>query len=101
MTSGWSGQIRELPHFENGYGTWDTAFTLLFPARREEKQAEETAMIGKRDGEIVKTTQELESHIPTPYGCMSLVALILGTFGALGLSLLALVIAIFRARLIV
>jgi hypothetical protein len=58
-------------------------------------------MSGRREGEIVKTTQELESHIPTPYGCMSLVALILGALSALGLSLLALVIAVFRARLIV
>ena len=58
-------------------------------------------MIGRREGEMVKTTQELESHIPTPYGCMTLVALILGALSAFGLSVVAVVIAIFRERLIV
>jgi hypothetical protein len=40
-------------------------------------------MIGRHGGEIVKTTQEFEGHIPTPYGCLSLVAIILSGLSTL------------------
>jgi len=50
-------------------------------------------MNGGREKEIVKIAQ-IAGHTPTPYGCISLVVLILATFTTVALSALAIGIAI-------
>jgi len=47
-------------------------------------------------GEVAKITQPLTSHIPIPYGCLTLVALTLGTLTTVVVSSLAIGIAILR-----
>jgi hypothetical protein len=53
-------------------------------------------MSREHEGEVAKITQPLTSHIPIPYGCLTLVALTLGTLTTVVVSLLAIGIAILR-----
>jgi hypothetical protein len=51
-------------------------------------------MSDKRERQMLKITHGYASHIPIPYGCLSLVALILGALTTLALSSVAIGIAI-------
>jgi hypothetical protein len=56
----------------------------------------EKSMSDKRERDMVKIARSYASHIPMPYGCLSVVALILGAVATLILSSLAIGIAILK-----
>jgi hypothetical protein len=47
-------------------------------------------------GQILKITRHYSSHIPTPYGCLGLVALVLSAMTALAVSSFAIATAILK-----
>jgi hypothetical protein len=53
-------------------------------------------MNDRREREMVKITHPYASHIPIPYGCLSLVALIVGALTTLLLCSIAIGIAILK-----
>jgi hypothetical protein len=53
-------------------------------------------MSGQPEGKVIKITESYASRIPIPYGCMTLVALILGALTTVVFSSLAIGIAILR-----
>jgi hypothetical protein len=53
-------------------------------------------MSDKRERDMVKIARSYASHIPMPYGCLSVVALILGALTTLFLSSLAIAMVILK-----
>ena len=63
---------------------------------RPKERHKENSMSDGRKREMGKMTNAYASHLPIPYGCLSLVALILGSLTTLVVSSLAIGIAILR-----
>jgi hypothetical protein len=68
---------------------------LCFCDLKEEKLGGKL-MSGGHEQEIAKITKPFASHIPIPYGCLTLLALILGALTTLVVSSLAIGIAILK-----
>jgi hypothetical protein len=53
-------------------------------------------MNGSQPRGLAKISREYLSHIPTPYGCLAVVALAFAAMAAIGFSSFAIVVAILR-----